>query len=347
MKETSVNPYILQAFGLNPSDYSISRIGTGHIHKTYKLDGKGCYVLQRVNNNVFRKPEIISSNLRLASDYLKKKFPDYLFLTCIPSLHQTETVMDDAGFPWRLFPYMENTITIDKVETPEEAFSAASEFGKLTSYLDKADVSLFRETIPQFHDLQLRFQQFTGALALATAERKREAKEWIAAAQHFYPIVEKYIGLLLGNSLRLRIMHNDTKINNILFDIHTRKALCVIDLDTLMPGYFIYDLGDMVRTFVSPVSEEEKDFSRIVVRKEIYTALLDGYLSQMKKVMSAEEKAAISFAGKMMTYIMALRFLADYLAGDIYYHIDYAGQNLVRAGNQLVFLEKLERFLPG
>ena len=141
----------------------------------------------------------------------------------------------------------------------------------------------------------------------------------------------------------MRIVHNDTKINNILFDGITGQTICAIDLDTLMPGYFIYDLGDMVRTFVSPVSEEEKNLEKIVFRKNIYDSLMKGYLSQMNDVMSHEEKQAIPFSGLMMTYIMALRFLADYLNGDVYYHTTYPGQNLVRAKNQFRFLEVLSQ----
>ena len=226
-----------------------------------------------------------------------------------------------------------------------EAFTAASEFAKLTCYLDKINVTDFKETIPHFHDLNLRYQQFETALAKAASERIENASPWIDAGKRFYPLVENYRSLTTRGSLRLRITHNDTKINNILFDAVSRKAVSVIDLDTLMPGYFIYDLGDMVRTFVSPVSEEESDYSKIVFRKEIYDALLTGYLSQMEHVMSIEEKSAIPFSGKMMTYIMALRFLADYLNGDTYYHTRYPGQNLVRAGNQFRFLEVLENSL--
>jgi Ser/Thr protein kinase RdoA (MazF antagonist) len=133
-------------------------------------------------------------------------------------------------------------------------------------------------------------------------------------------------------------MHNDTKVNNILFSSTTQKAACAIDLDTLMPGYFIYDLGDMVRTFVSPVSEEEKDTSKIQFRKNIYDALLRGYLSEMNDVLTNDEKKSIPFSGLMMTYIMALRMLADFLRGNTYYHITYPEQNLVRSRNQLHLL---------
>ena len=332
---------ILQSFGLHSADYTIERIGTGHINQTYKLIGPTCYVIQRVNKNVFKEPDIIASNLRLAADYLRSNFPDYPFLRSIPTFAKTEMTYDAEGFPWRLFPYLENTTTIDKVDSAAEAHSAAREFARLTRYLGKIDVFGFRETIPRFHDLAWRYQQFEQALADTTDERKNKARLSIALCQGYYNLVEHYHQLISNEALIQRITHNDTKINNILFDASTRKAVCVIDLDTLMPGYFIYDLGDMVRTFVSPVSEEERDYTKIVFRREIYEALLDGYLSQMDEVMSAEEKSAIPFAGKMMTYIMALRFTTDFLNGDVYYRTDYAGQNLARAGNQLRFLEIL------
>lgn len=338
---------ILQSFALHPSDFAIERIGTGHIHQTFKLTGEKSYVLQRINHDVFKEPGMIASNLRLASDYLAKNFPHYTFLRCVPAINKTDMVYDEEGFPWRLFHYLENTITIDKVETADEAFSAASEFAKLTRYLDKINVTDFKETIPYFHDLNLRYQQFETALAKATSERIENANPWIDAGKRFYPLVENYRSLTTSGSLRLRITHNDTKINNILFDAVSRKAVSVIDLDTLMPGYYIYDLGDMVRTFVSPVSEEEKDYSKIIFRREIYNALLEGFMSQMENVMTTKEKTAIPFSGKMMAYIMALRFLTDYLNGDMYYHTDYPGQNLVRAGNQFSFLSILEDSLQG
>lgn len=337
---------ILQAFGLNAPDFIVDRIGTGHIHQTFKLTGKECFVLQRVNINVFKQPDIIASNLRIAADYLKNNFPRYPFLSSILSIHGADMVYDEEGFPWRLFHYLENTITIDKVETEEEAFSAASEFAKLTCCLDQIDVSAFKESIPHFHDLNLRYRQFEAALSKATKERTENAKPWIEASKQFHHLTEIYYSLIHEGSLRLRVTHNDTKINNVLFDTTTRKAVSVIDLDTLMPGYFIYDLGDMVRTYVSPVTEEEKDYSKIIFRKEFYDALLGGYLSQMEGVMSVTEKSAIPFAGKMMTYIMALRFLTDYLNEDTYYHTEYPGQNLVRAGNQLTLLKVLDEALP-
>lgn len=333
---------VLQKFGLQTYDFAINRVGSGHIHETFRLSGSHDYVLQRVNNKVFKQPETIASNLRIATAFLKKNFPNYTFLSALPAVDGSDLVFDAEGSPWRLLPFIANTFTIDRVENAEQARSAATEFARLTANLNRIDVTQFKETIPRFHDLHLRFEQFETALAAATSERRQKAAHVIAGCLRFRHLLEHYDDLLKSKGLRLRITHNDTKINNILFDSSTGKASCVIDLDTLMPGYFIYDLGDMVRTFVSPVDEEEKDLSKIAFRQDIYDALVEGYLSQMGPVMSPDEYAAIPFAGKMMTYIMLLRFTADFLNGDVYYHTTYPGQNLVRGENQLCFLEKLE-----
>jgi Ser/Thr protein kinase RdoA (MazF antagonist) len=333
---------ILSRFNLDPALYTLERIGSGYINLTYKVKGDDVYILQRVNKNVFRQPELIANNLRVASDYLKKQHPGYLFLSGVKTTEGEEMAYDDEGYPWRLFPYMENTVTIDKVNTRDEAYSASAGFALLSKNLAGCDPLKFRPTIDRFHDLQWRYEQFQEALANTTAARKEQARDAIRDCQHFSFLVEDYNRLISSGALQLRVMHNDTKINNILFDASTREAVCVIDLDTLMPGYFIYDAGDMVRTFVSPVSEEEKDLSKIVFRKEIYQALVDGYLSHMHDKLNDVERSLFPFAGMMMTYIMALRMLADFLNGNIYYQITYPEQNLVRARNQLRLLDLLK-----
>ncbi len=336
---------ILKAFGLEPTEYQCDRITSGHINFTYKLTGAKSFILQRINRNVFKQPEVVANNIRLAADYLSKNYPDYLFTSGVPSLTKEEMAYDEEGFPWRLFPYISNTFTVDKVDTEQEALSAATGFGQLTAHLWDIDVSQFHETIPRFHDLALRYDQFKTALESTTEERRQNAQWAIdqCIAQHH--LVDHYNNLISSGELTLRVMHNDTKINNILFDRTSRQAVCVIDLDTLMPGYFIYDLGDMIRTFVSPVSEEEKDFTKVVFRAPIYKALIDGYFTSMGNHLSDEQKSLAPFAGYMMTYIMALRFLADYLNGDVYYQTHYAGQNLIRAQNQLHLLNNLQAAL--
>lgn len=341
--QSSVPVSILRAFGI-PEGVPIQSFGSGHINRTFKSDdGDVSFVLQRVNHHVFRKPEIIAANIRLASEHLKKNHPDYLFLSPIPSQSGLDLVYDEEGYPWRLMPYFKNSLTINEVSTPQEAYEAARGFAQLTKNLSGCDVGKFKPTIDRFHDLNWRFEQFQDALAGAKPDRLERAAEAIRACQDFSYLVDEYSNLIADGFLKLRVMHNDTKINNILFDAQSRKVICVIDLDTLMPGYFIYDLGDMVRTFVSPVSEEEQDLAKIIFRKDIYDAMLQGYLSEMKSELSEKEMQTVPFAGCMMTYIMALRFLADYLKGDVYYTTTYEGQNLNRAFNQLKLVEILRK----
>ena len=327
---------ILNAFGVSGK---IEPLGTGHIHKTFKITGEKNFVLQRVNKDVFTHPEVITSNNRVAFQFLKQNHPDYLFLQTLPDKNGGELYYDAEGYPWRLFPMIENTVTVDEVGSEIEAFEAAKGFGRLTKNLAGIEVSLFKPTLERFHDLAWRYEQFEDALRKATPDVIRLCEREIEQAKSFKFLVEEYNQLIASGKLILRVMHNDTKVNNILFDRQSRKAVCAIDLDTLMPGYFIYDLGDMVRTFVSPVSEEEKDISKIQFRNNIYEALLKGYLSEMEIVLNASEKDSIPFAGKMMTYITGLRMLADFLRGNTYYHITYSDQNLVRTRNQFRLLE--------
>ncbi len=334
---------IVKRFGLTPGSYTVQAIGSGYIHQTYRLTGEKSFVLQRVNKNVFPEPEVIASNLGAAADYLRTKHPDFLFLTPIPTTSGEGMTYAGDGFPWRLFPYFDNTFTIDKVESEAMAFSAAAAFGRLTRTLSGADLQLFHPTIERFHDLSWRWEQFQDALCHGRKDRLTTAAAEIHAAEGFRHLVDEYNNLTGSGLLVPRITHNDTKINNVLFDATTGEATCAIDLDTLMPGYFIYDVGDMIRTFVSPVDEEERDLSKVIVRPNIYRALIDGYMSEMENVLTEAEKGAVAFSGKMMTFIMALRMLTDFLNGDVYYQIRYDDQNLVRAKNQFKLLAELSK----
>jgi Ser/Thr protein kinase RdoA (MazF antagonist) len=320
---------ILKKFGISGT---VTPIGSGHINKTYKIGSS--YILQRINNKVFTRPEDIASNLEHAQQHLAKHHRDYLFIAPVRGL-----VYDDEGYPWRLYPYIENSYTIDETNNVDQAYDAAKCFGRFGKFMKGADLSQYKPTIHRFHDLSLRYDQFELALASTTIETRIIAAKEIEAAIRHKNIVDHYNSIIKSNTLKPGIFHNDTKINNVLFDGTSRKAIAVIDLDTVMEGYFIYDLGDLVRTVVSPVSEEEKDLDKIVVRKEFYDAMIDGYLSEMQDA----DRSLASFAGIMMTYIMAIRFLADYLRGNTYYHVNYPDQNLVRAKNQLRLVELLQQ----
>jgi Ser/Thr protein kinase RdoA (MazF antagonist) len=328
---------IFQSFGLQQTNFTIERLSSGYINHTYKLTGQRSYILQRINKDIFKQPEIIAGNIRTAANYLKQNHPTYLFLAPEPAGNGNEMSYDTEGYPWRLFRYIENSMTINKVETPQEAFSASAEFARLTSNLEGVEIGLFKPSIEGFHDLSWRHQQFQEAVRNADPQRLHDARGEVELCTTYSHLVTMHHDLIQTDSLQLRITHNDTKINNILIDATSREAICVIDLDTLMPGYFLYDVGDMIRTFVSPVDEEEKDLSAIRFRQNIYDALVAGYLSQMGDKLTAAEQKLFPFAGMMMTYIMALRILADFLNGDVYYQTTYPMQK-----NQLQLLSVLE-----
>lgn len=321
---------------------SIQRIGSGHIHTTYSVDAGHRWVLQRINIKVFTRPERIAQNIRVVADHLHRHHPDYLFLTPVPSVDNRDMV-DDDSYPWRMFRFIDNTYTLDEVSTSQQAFSAAKEFGLLTSNLNALSPHALEPTLDQFHDLIHRWEQLEEAIGNAHADRLDSAWDTIEECMRFRSLVRKYSEVCSPGNLVLRITHNDTKINNILFSSETGRAVCAIDLDTLMPGYFIYDLGDMIRTFVSPVNEEERDTTKIQFRRDIYEALVAGYMESMGKLLTPQEKALIPFGGMMMTYIMGMRMLTDHLNGDVYYHTTYEGQNLVRARNQFALLSMLQQ----
>jgi Ser/Thr protein kinase RdoA (MazF antagonist) len=333
---------ILQAYNFNPRQVEIAPLGAGHINQTFTVtQGSGCYVFQRINKQVFARPERIAHNIRLAANHLDEHFPDYFFLKPMRSVAGHDFEFDYANHPWRVMPFVEKGVTKEALTTEREAFEAARGFAGLTRRLSACALENIKPTIERFHDLTWRVEQFNESLVVAAQSRLETAAETIAAAKRFGFLADEYKTRIDSGILQPRITHNDTKINNILFDKETGKALCVIDLDTLMPGYFIYDLGDLIRTCVSPVSEEETDFSKIAFRKNFYDAVVNGYLAEMGNVLSKEELSAVSFSGLMMTYIMALRFLTDYLKGDVYYSVHYDGQNLNRAKNQFTWLQLL------
>ena len=332
--------HILAAFGIELNN-TPQRFGSGHINATFLVDAEDGrqFVLQKINSAVFRV-DAIAHNLRLAARHLAEHSPDYLFIAPIPTL-AGEEVFELAGESWRLTPFVPNSISINEATTPQQAYEAAQQFGLFAKNLDGLDMSKFEATIPDFHNLSFRYRQFQEAVSDASEERKKSAQELINYFLDKSEIVETYESLLQNPDFPDRLMHHDTKINNVLLDRDTQRGLAVCDLDTLMPGKIISDLGDMVRTYVSPVSEESVEFEKVVVREEFYQALVEGYLSEMKAVLTETEKSAIFYSGLFLVYMQGIRFLADYLNGDVYYPTKYPTHNLDRAKNQMVLLQDL------
>ncbi len=332
---------VLPAYGLEEKYSKLETFGSGLINRTWKITTRDKqYILQKVNHTVFEKPGNIATNIRMIAAYLKQYFPDYHFVAPLPSSEGTEMIyLKDEGF-FRMFSFIADSHSKDVVETPELAYEAALQFGRFTSLLSDFDVSQLKITIPHFHDLSLRYQQFLTALENGNVQRIAESETLIKTLASHSDIVIEYGNIKTNPEFKLRVAHHDTKISNVLFDSEN-KGMCVIDLDTVMPGYFISDVGDMMRTYLSPVSEEEKDIGKIEVREDFYKAIVRGYYNEMKEVLTETEKDHFFYAGKFMIYMQALRFLTDYLNDDVYYSIKYEGQNFVRATNQTVLLQRL------
>ena len=336
--------FIMDAFGLDPDVFIPTVHGSGLIHKTYvvKREGLPAFILQQVNHHVFKNPEDISHNLHVIENFLKVHQPDYPFTSPIPSREGNDYVLEDGNY-YRLFRFISGTHTIDACEYPGQAYEASLQFGSFTAMLNELPVEMLRYTIPGFHDLENRFRGFREAMESgdpARIQASRETARWLEAQSG---IVDRYRSICDDPMIRKRVIHHDTKISNVLLN-DSAKGVCVIDLDTVMPGYFISDVGDMIRTYVSPASEEEKDHDKILFRKDYYQAIYQGYMEKMGDLLSDKEKSSFLYAGKFIIYMQALRFFTDHLNNDHYYGAAYKGHNLVRAKNQVRLLQELMRF---
>ena len=340
---------ILSLYGIDESEYSVKPFGNGLINHTWKIISAGKeFLLQKINQKIFKSPADIMDNCSQLSDYFRTNHPDYLFVAPLTNFKHMNYVIDEENNYFRLFPFVKNSYTCNSVLKPGQAYEAAKQFGKFTSLLSRYNASKLHITLPDFHNLTLRLNQFKASIKSGNRQRIEETSDGINFLIKQAVIAKTFEEKIKNNpSFTLKVIHHDAKINNVLFDIGNDAGLCVIDLDTVMPGYYISDVGDMLRTYLSPASEEESDFSRIVIREEYFREIAKGYLGEMQFSLSLEEKQYFVYAGKFAIYMQALRFLTDYLYDDIYYSTKYKNQNLVRANNQITllqrYLEKEER----
>ena len=332
---------VLPAYGFRESETNVESFGQGLINNTWKLTSSGKeYILQRINESVFKQPRNIADNIKLIKDHLAAHHPGYNFVAPVPSVHGDEMVFVKGEGYFRLFPFVKDSHSKDVVQTAEQAYEAAMQFGRFTKLLSGIDMKRLKITIPDFHNLSFRYEQFEDALANGNQQRINQSAELINSVFSHSVIVKKYEKLKNDPAFHLRVTHHDTKISNVLFD-ENDKGVCVIDLDTVMPGYFISDAGDMMRTYLSPVSEEEKDPGKIEVRDDFYRAIAQGYLDEMKDELTETEKKYFFYSGQFMIYMQAVRFLTDHLNNDLYYGATYPEHNLIRAKNQLTLLDRL------
>jgi Ser/Thr protein kinase RdoA (MazF antagonist) len=306
-------------------------LSQGLINQTFDVHtAQGNFILQSINNKVFKDPFAIDYNIKAIGHYYNTNRPDQLFTHLIPNL-RGETLITMEGKQYRAFKKIEG-IALDVLTTAAEAKEAAQQFGQFTASLTDFAIGELKVTIPQFHDLSLRYHQFEQALIHGDSKRIDTAKDAILFLKSHQSYVKKWIHFTTNKEAHLRVTHHDTKISNVLFK--DENAICVIDLDTTMPGYFISDVGDMCRTYLCTVNETCLDLNQIKVIPERWTAIQNGYSEAMGEFLTNFEKDHFAFSGQSIIYMQALRFLTDYLQLDQYYKVERPSQNLDRTLNQ-------------
>jgi len=330
---------IFNLYGWQVSSYE--PIHQGLINSTYSIQtNNGAYILQSINHKVFKNPAAIDANINAISSYLKINKPNYIFTHLVPTLNGPTLVQWEGGF-YRAFHKIEG-YALSVLENEDQVEEAAKQFAQFTFGLKNFNASSLQDTLPQFHDLNLRYQQFTSALQNGNSKRIAANKDTIQYLESNKHYVSTYNNFIAHKDVSKRVTHHDTKISNVLFNKVNgiEKAICVIDLDTVMAGYFISDVGDMCRTCLCAVSEEEKDLNKVSVDALKWSALKKGYLNYMQETLSSFELDHFFYGGQFMIYMQALRFFTDHLNNDSYYGAKYEGQNLVRTLNQIRLLEQ-------
>ncbi len=313
--------------------------GNGHINDTFLTEtSRGNFILQRVNKNIFRIEELVA-NFEVLFNTLDD-FEGQSGFKLTHALYRTNSgkyhFVDDEGFAWRLAELLPGAISHEISGTPETSYLAAKAMGKFQLFLNTLPLEKFSDTIVNFHDLPRRFRDYQKSLKTSLKDRLEKAKHEIGIAGRYGYIVSQSLEAVDG--VLVRITHNDTKINNILF---SGDQILVIDLDTVMAGVIMHDYGDMVRTFSSPAAEDEPNLKKVVFRMEHFKALTKGYLEPLKDNLSDKEKKSLLTGAKSIIYEQSLRFLTDFLNGDIYYKTAYPEHNLVRTRTQFKLLESI------
>ncbi len=329
--------------------------GNGHINDTYCViyENKGKevrYIRQRINKNIFKDVPALMDNIGRVTRLQRKKFQeagkkdiDSRVLTLVPSKSGEDYIIDSEGQYWRTYIFLEGLLTLEIVEKPEHAFQAAKAFGEFQCQLSDMDAPRLHETIPNFHHTRVRFDTLIKTIYADEFNRAKNVQEEINFVMQREKMVDVLLNLQQTGELPVRITHNDTKLNNVLINAETEEGMCVIDLDTVMPGLALYDFGDMVRTATNTAEEDERDLSKVEMNIDMYNALVDGYMSTAGEMLVPKEIELLPFSGKLITFEIGIRFLTDYLQNDIYFKIHRDEQNIDRCRKQFKMVESMER----
>jgi|SRR5579884_281465 len=327
----------------------------GHINDTYFATyatpaGPRRYVHQRINARVFRDPDALTANIRAVTDHVRGKLRmrgagdvERRVIRLIPTRAGGGLLVTPEQSYWRTYAFIENTICYGTAPTARHAFSAARAFGEFAALLSDFPVHALAETIPRFHDTPARFAAFQHAVEADRHDRAASAKREIATALRLEPLTFALQEVAARGNVPLRATHNDAKITNVLFDAESGEAICVLDLDTVMPGLTLCDVGELVRTAATRAAEDEPDAAKVRVDPELFHAVASGFLAGAAGLISASERDAFVTAGKVLAFENGIRFLSDYLCGDVYFRVHRSEQNLDRARAQFAVVDSLGR----
>lgn len=338
-------PEILKNFDI---DVCVSTYGNGHINDTFIVDSQPRYILQRINHSIFKNPEQVMSNIVGVTEFLRQKIlaqggdVDRETLTVIKTTDGKSFLRTDDGNYFRMYNYVENSASFETADSPERFYEAARAFGRFQRMLSDYPAEKLCETIPMFHNTAKRFEDFEKAVKNDIAGRRHLVQNEIDFILQRKADTTVILDAIADGSVPLRVTHNDTKLNNVLLDAKTGKGLCVIDLDTVMPGSLLYDYGDALRFGASTGAEDETDLSKISFDLELFEAFTKGFIEELGDTITPAETELLPFSAKLLTYECGMRFLGDYLNGDTYFKIHREHHNLDRARTQLKLVADIE-----
>ncbi len=345
---------IVAAFNIYGDVVAAAPYGSGHINDTFvvnmSLGGKPVrYLFQRINNDIFKDVPGLMSNVQRCCDHIqarlqREKVSDASrrSLTVIPTKDGSAYHIDDQQKFWRCYIFIEDAVGYDIIENEKQAFVAANAFANFQKYITDLPGERLGETIPDFHNTIKRFETLKAAIAEDSQGRAKDVQEEIEWALAHEGLAHTLLDLRDAGDIPERITHNDTKLNNVLLDNATDEAMCVIDLDTLMPGLSLYDFGDLIRTSTSPVAEDEKDPSKVHMQMNMYKAVVSGFLESGRDFMNDCEIENMPIGAQTITFETGIRFLTDYLQGDVYFKTKYDDHNIVRCRTQFALVKSME-----
>lgn len=344
--------FITESFDFKGNFKEFKTKNDGHINSTYLLiftDGENDYkyTLQKINTYVFKKPDELMLNIAGVTEHLRSKADestkDRCTLNFLKTRDQKYYCFDSEGNCWRCYNYIDDVYTCNAIDSTEVFYNAGKAFGNFQKLLADYPIERLYDTIPKFHDTFSRFCDFLTAVQEDKAGRASTVRGEIEFVIEREADTKILLALLAKGDLPLRVTHNDTKLNNILFDNETNEGICIIDLDTVMPGLSLYDFGDSIRFGANTASEDEKDLSKVSLDLELYKAYTEGYLASAKDSLTENEIIYLPFSAKLMTLECGMRFLTDYLNGDVYFKTEYPEHNLVRCHTQFELVRDIER----